>query len=190
MGVQLNFDIKNQIISRTDTFKVVAKSVDYLYAHFNFLTDEWTAIPTAIFRNETDAYEVIIDSNMNCLVPWEILNCEGGTFFVSVFAGDLVTANMATVRVIKSGYSDDLESSTDPTPSVYAQIMDRMADVEDTVTEAAEEADAAAERAEQAAANAGYMAVGIENGHLIYERTDQVDVDFYLDDGHLIMEGI
>ena len=46
-----------------------------------------------------------------------------------------------------------------------------------------------AERAEQAASTAGYMWITIDgNGHLIYERTDQVDVDLALDNnGHLIM---
>lgn len=46
-----------------------------------------------------------------------------------------------------------------------------------------------ADKAEQAAANAGYMFFHIDsNGHLIYERTDNVDVDFALSDGHLYME--
>ena len=48
-----------------------------------------------------------------------------------------------------------------------------------------------AERAEQAANTAGYLDVEIdENGHLIYTRTDAVDVDFELENGHLLMEVI
>ena len=51
------------------------------------------------------------------------------------------------------------------------------------------DAEDAAERAEQAAGTSGYMDIEIdENGHLIYTRTDAVDVDFELDNGHLIME--
>ncbi len=43
-----------------------------------------------------------------------------------------------------------------------------------------------ADRAEQAAANAGYMFFHIDsNGDLIYERTTNTEVDFYLDDGDL-----
>ena len=53
----------------------------------------------------------------------------------------------------------------------------------------ADAAETSADRAEQAAANAGYMDVYIDdNGHLIYERTDQVDVDFDLTNGRLIAE--
>lgn len=47
-----------------------------------------------------------------------------------------------------------------------------------------------AERAEQAAANAGYIDMDIVEGDLIYTRTDQVDVDFALIDGDLVMEVI
>lgn len=43
-----------------------------------------------------------------------------------------------------------------------------------------------ADRAEQAAAQSGYMFFYInENGDLVYQRTDNVDVDFYLKDGDL-----
>ena len=68
------------------------------------------------------------------------------------------------------------------------------------VTDAAASASAAArsaasahtdaERAEQAANTAGYMDVEIVDGRLIYTRTDAVDVDFELENGHLLMEVI
>lgn len=47
-----------------------------------------------------------------------------------------------------------------------------------------------AERAEQAATTAGYIDVDIVDGHLIYTRTDAVDVNFRLANGNLIMEVI
>lgn len=63
-----------------------------------------------------------------------------------------------------------------------------------SATEAANSAAEAyrdAERAEQAAATAGYLDMEIDDrGHLIYTRTDAVDVSFSLQDGHLIMEAI
>lgn len=127
---QLQFSVSDQLISRKDDFKPVAKSRNYLYAEFTFLTDEWQGIATAIFRNPDAAYEVILDENNQCLVPWEILDAEYGEFYVSVFCGDLVTANKARVRLYQSGYGDNLESSQDPTPSVYAQIITRLNDIE------------------------------------------------------------
>ena len=149
---QLVFEIKDQWISRTDTFKPVAKSKNYLYAQFNFLTDEWVGVPTAIFRNKTSAYEQIIGQDGTCLVPWEVIDVEGDSeIFVSVFCGDLVTANKARVHVYDTGYGDDLESDTPPTPSVYEQILNRMAGIEEDMDDATQRAESAAESAEYAA---------------------------------------
>lgn len=56
-----------------------------------------------------------------------------------------------------------------------------------SATSAARDAD----RAEQAAGQSGYMAFWIDsNGDLIYERTSNVDVDFRLVNGDLILEAV
>lgn len=48
-----------------------------------------------------------------------------------------------------------------------------------------------AERAEQAAAQTGYMFFYIdENGDLIYQKTENVDVDFYLNNGDLYVKAV
>lgn len=130
---QLNFDIINQQIVRTDYFKPVAESQNYLFAHFDFLTNEWTGQITAIFRTDDHAYEVLLDNDHNCLVPWEVLQSKYKEFYVSVFCGDLVTANKSRVRVYETGYTDDLESSTEPTPSIYAQILEALDDAKHNV---------------------------------------------------------
>ena len=128
---QLQFSVDNQIITRTDTFKPVARSRNYLYAQFTFNTPEWAEnIPTAIFRNAEDVWEVILESDNTCLVPWEALATDSGQMFVSVFSGDLVTSNKARVRLYETGYDDDLESAYPPSPEVYAQILSKLAEIE------------------------------------------------------------
>lgn len=55
----------------------------------------------------------------------------------------------------------------------------------------ADSASADADRAEQAANESGYMFFEINSdGHLIYFRTASVDVDFYLNNGHLYLEEV
>lgn len=62
---------------------------------------------------------------------------------------------------------------------------------EDNAKDSEENAAISADRAEQAATNAGYIDMEIDaNGHLIYTKTDAVDVDFELINGHLIMEAV
>lgn len=126
MSAMLEFAVNHQYIRRIDSTNVVADSQNYLYAHFTFETDEWTGIKTAIFQGDGKPYEMLIDENGVCLVPHEAI--ENGNFHmtVSVFCGTLVTANTARVFVERSGYSSELESSTDPTPSIYEQILSEL----------------------------------------------------------------
>lgn len=56
--------------------------------------------------------------------------------------------------------------------------------------QSAADADTSADRAEQAAQTAGYMYFHIDsNGDLIYQRTNNVDVTFYLSNGDLYVRG-
>jgi len=127
--IQLFFEVEHQRIKRTDTFKPVAKSVNYLYAHFDFLTSEWNKhIITAIFRTDATAYEVILDADNNCLVPWEVLQ-EEGDIYVSCFTGDLVTVNKSRVHIYETGYGD-LESENPPTPGIYQQILYKLENID------------------------------------------------------------
>ena len=71
--------------------------------------------------------------------------------------------------------------------TAVAQTAQDVIDADASATSAAQSAD----RAEQAAADAGFMDVEIDsNGHLIYTRTDAVDVDLKLVNGHLVMEAV
>lgn len=152
----LTFEVENQRIRRTDNFYVVAKSKEYLYARFTF-TDDWgTQTKTAQFKDTcTDTvYEVLIDENGICLVPWEVLEEGDVKVEVTVFAGDRITANCASFRVHETGYSDDAESSQPPTPSIYAQIIERMDGIETEMEEATQRAEDAATAATLATAQA------------------------------------
>ncbi len=112
------FDIKNQIIERTDHFKVVADSRNYLTAHFSF-SEEWEGDIVAIFGNGTQFYNVILSDNA-CTVPWEVIKAP--FFTVSVVCGDRITANSVRVSVEKSGYKEG-ETPKPPTPDIYNQIL-------------------------------------------------------------------
>lgn len=114
----LTFEINKQLIQRTDCEIPVSKSENYLYAQFSF-SEEWRGIKTAIFNNGT-AYNVILDENNSCLVPWEVITESG--FSVSVFCGQRITANSAFVPIIPSGYIDG-QTPQPPTPDVYEQLQ-------------------------------------------------------------------
>ena len=97
----LEFNVKNQIISRTDNFDVVADSQNYLSAEFTF-TEEWTGSVVAVFGGaDGKFYDVLVAEN-KCLVPWEVIKAP--FFTVSVFCGDLITANIVRVDGYTGAY--------------------------------------------------------------------------------------
>lgn len=121
MDAQLRFEITNQLINRVDTFKPVADSKNYLTAHFDFLTDEWTNTVTAIFTRGDKSYSMLLDNDNNCLVPWELIE-EGGDIYVSCFCDDLITTSTSRIFIADSGYIEETENSEPPTPNIYDQL--------------------------------------------------------------------
>ncbi len=97
LSAQLQFEITHQRINRVDTFKPVSDSKNYLYAHFEFLTDEWNGIITAIFTKNNVSYKMLLDNNNECIVPWELL-VDGGDISVSCYQDYLITVNTARLR--------------------------------------------------------------------------------------------
>lgn len=126
MSAQLRFTVRNQHISRIDSFHPVKKSKNYLKAHFDFKTSDWEGVAaSAIFAGKgIDPFTMLIDASGDCVVPWEVLECD--SFNVSVFGGDLITVDSATVALYETGYTDG-ETPTEPTETVYSQIMDELA---------------------------------------------------------------
>lgn len=121
----IKFNVHNQIIKRTDTNRVVADSRNYLYAAFTF-SEEWHGVKTAIFKNGDVVKHVILE-NDECLVPWEVISY--GKLSVSVFCGDLITADEDSVYISESGYKDGGEPEP-PTPTVYEQIIAMLNEIE------------------------------------------------------------
>lgn len=124
INMELKFTVSNQVILRTDTNTVVADSRNYLSAKFTFSTADWEDIitKTAVFRNGDMVYsQVLVDDA--CIIPWEVLKT--GKLLVSVYGGDRITVNSATVTVYPSGYAEGGIPS-EPTPTVYEQLIDML----------------------------------------------------------------
>lgn len=134
MKPRICFKINNQTIKRVDDFKVVSSSKNYLYAEFDFVTDDWNGVntKTALFRSNKIVKQVLLDANDCCLVPWEVLENDG-FMEVSVFGGNLITVNIAKVRVYESGYSSDGSEPEPPSPDIYTQIIEDVDNVKQDV---------------------------------------------------------
>ena len=102
-------------------------------------------------------------------------------------------ANSASSAAQSADRAETAANSAEASATNAAQSEANAAQSESTASAAATSASASAssaatdaDRAEQAAGQSGYMFFYIdENGDLHYQRTDNVDVDFYLNDGDL-----
>lgn len=136
--MELQLKVDKQSIYRKDSNRVVADSKNYVTAHFEF-SEEWTSPKTALFANDEKVYSVILDENDSCTVPWEVIKPYG--FWISVFCGDLITANKAEVRVEESGYREG-ETPQSPSPTVYDQLLNTALNAEELAQSVRDDADA------------------------------------------------
>ena len=125
------------------------------------------------------------------LVKWEVSQTDAAV----KGSGEIQLTYTVGGRVKKSAvFGIRIERSLDatgPVPDPYISWIELMVETGAQVKADADRAEQEADRAEQAAANAGYMFFHInEAGHLIYERTPNTQVDFYLSNGHLFVEAI
>lgn len=135
----LKFVVNNQIIERTDTFVPVRSSKNYLYAEFDFQTDDWNSkSKTVLFRSgDNDPVPVLLGETNTCLVPAEVLT--GTTFSASIIAGNLITANMVIVKLYESGYRQG--DIPEPSQTLYEQLMTAFDETKQTVIDSAKESE-------------------------------------------------
>lgn len=138
----LKFYVKYQTLYLLSRDPVVADSSGYLQANFIF-SDDWEGTnKTAQFKRTesnliTDGNPLFfneeIDSNGNCIIPWEVLKGEG-TFNVNVYGQKTdsdgttvktITVDGIDVRVGKSGLTTD-ELPQDSTASQYDNIYEKI----------------------------------------------------------------
>ena len=173
----LKFLVKYQTLYLLSRDPVIADSSGYLQANFIF-SDDWEGTnKTAQFKRTestliTDGTPLFfneeIDSNGNCLVPWEVLKGKG-TFNVNVFGQKTesdgstvktITVNSLDIRVGESGLTTD-EIPQDSTASQYDNIYEKILAAEketQTSQAAAAASQAAAKTSETNAASSATSA--------------------------------
>lgn len=99
-------------------------------------------------------------------------------------------AASASAALASQNAAESASQSATEQALASAESAQNAANSASQAAQSASDAATSADRAEQAATTAGYLDVEIVDGRLIYTRTDAVDVDFELQNGHLLMEVI
>lgn len=101
-------------------------------AEFEFSSEWDTMARTAVFKAGDTVINVPLGESNRCFVPWEVLREPGKTLYVGAIGtlGDdtiLLTTYIQIDTVVQGVDSGVL--STEPTPGVYQQILEELADI-------------------------------------------------------------
>lgn len=171
--ILLPLSVTNQIIRQTKRNTYVADVRNYMTAQISFSGWDDIQTKTAVFVGpDNTPYNVILEQDNTCKVPWEVIKAPG--FTVSVYGGDLITANKADVTVIESGYIEGQAPPT-PTPDVYNQLVTQVQTERQLAQTAADSAgqDAVATAADRADVTAKAAQVTTDTTRV---STDKADV--------------
>ncbi len=118
----LKFSVCDQRIT-TEDISVVADSKNYLAALFSFDSTWDGTEKTAVFSQGEKVYNMLLEGDM-CRIPAEVIT--EGAFYVSVFGGDLITADKIRIEVVPSGLMEGIVPPV-PTEDIYNQLVERVA---------------------------------------------------------------
>ena len=122
--MNLEFQVNKQHIARADHAHVVAGSRNFIGCTFAFSLEWDGLVKTAIFRKDATVYHVVLTDDAIASADMPVLSA--GVWLVSIFGGNLMTADSAPLLVWESGYSD---GTTPPAPSstVYETLSSMVA---------------------------------------------------------------
>ena len=109
--MNLNFDVVNQTVTRTDKQKTVNWSDDYLRLCFNFVSDDWSDCSKFILVFDGESVYRFALSGDAFVVPEELLT--GVKFLFSIYGVNntyRITTPKIMLRLLEAGYSADVKT--------------------------------------------------------------------------------
>lgn len=123
--MDLEFNVNNQVLKRTDSNKPANLSSEYLKCIFNFESDDWESMGKfAIFKAGTLNYRVAINDG-ECIVPFDAL--QHNRFALTVYGvdGDVrITTNIIPVNLWGSGFVSEYDESSYFNPDMTEELLD------------------------------------------------------------------
>lgn len=121
---------QDQTLSFLNTPLIASGGLGEDFMQFEFCS-KWDGLErTAVFwRNEKDAYHVLLDDQDLCEIPPEVLQ-DGGLIYFGAFgvdaAGKQRTTEVLTYRIEQGAITTGTKPS-DPTPDIYTQLLEQYA---------------------------------------------------------------
>ena len=127
--IYIEFKATGSNLRRTDLNKVVAYTQNELSARFS-LNSDWDDLNpiVAVFSKDGGTcYDMVLDDNRECTVPWEVLSGKG-ILTVSLVGGNTLTSTEVEINVLATGQLGGLTSQ--PTDTLYRQLLSKYNEVE------------------------------------------------------------
>lgn len=127
--IYIEFKATGSNLRRTDLNKVVAYTQNELSARFS-LNSDWDNLSpiVAVFSKDGGTcYDMVLDDNKECVVPWEVLSGKG-ILNVSLVGGNTLTSTEVEINVLGTGQLGGLTSQ--PTDTLYRQLLSKHNEVE------------------------------------------------------------
>lgn len=127
--IYIEFKATGSNLRRIDLNKVVAYTQNELGARFS-LNSDWDDLSpiVAIFsKDDGVAYDMVLDDNRECTVPWEVLSGKG-VLTVSLVGGNTLTSTEVEINVLATGQLGGLVSQ--PTDTLYQQLLTKYNKIE------------------------------------------------------------
>lgn len=125
MTGQIKLTYAGRDCTEKDVTIITTGSVETVTAAFAF-DAEWDGFArTAIFSSGGTVKRVVLDDANACVVPWEVLtNCKQLTIGVVGTSGNRVLPSVPVTIPIIDGVCNGGTPPDDPTPDIYAQLLD------------------------------------------------------------------
>lgn len=127
--VYIEFKATGSNLRRIDLNKVVAYTQNELSVRFS-LNSDWDDLSpiVAIFSKDNGpTYDMVLDDNKECVVPWEVLSGKG-VLTVSLVGGNTLTSTEVEINVLATGQLGGLTSQ--PSDTLYRQLLSKYNEVE------------------------------------------------------------
>lgn len=127
--IYIEFKATGSNLRRTDLNKVVAYTQNELSARFS-LNSDWDDLNpiVAVFSKDGGTcYDMVLDDNRECTVPWEVLSGKG-VLNVSLVGGNTLTSTEVEINVLATGQLGGLTSQ--PSDTLYQQLLEKYNEVE------------------------------------------------------------
>ena len=136
--IEISVDTRRAVVTNKEILTSGSAGIQVQFT----LSEDWTGLSKlAVFRTGDDgeSIDVVLDNNLNCVVPAEALETADEVLFIGVYGSDgngtvIIPTIWAAAGVIRPGTEPNTPAEAEPTPEIWAQILSVAQEAETTAT--------------------------------------------------------